>query len=221
LKKEGAVGSFKTGSPFVLEITRYRGYMNELSAAVNAIETRDPQVRQVLRYPNSTLTTPSAPVIPGGNLTPKALKELLDDMVATLLAYNAVGLAAVQIGVPLQILVVRDEKSGPVKVINPRLVSASGHSYEIEGCLSFPGVFFRVARPADVVIEYFDENLVKQTTGCNGLLGRAIQHEMDHLKGETFLDRLSNLERQNVLRKMKHRARKVKALAASLTRRGR
>jgi peptide deformylase len=203
-----------------LEITRYRENMNELSAAVEAIEARQPQVRRVLAYPNPLLSAPSAPVIPGGNLTPKALKELLDDMVATMHAHNAVGLAAVQIGVPLQILVVQDEARQPIRVINPRLVSAGGHSYEVEGCLSFPGTFIRVARPDNVVVEYFDENLVKQTAHRGGLLGRAIQHEMDHLKGETFLGRLSNIERQNVVRKMKIRARKTKALVATL-RRGR
>lgn len=178
---------------------------------------RQPKVLEILKYPDSTLNKVSMPVLPGSNITLDQLKETLDDMVATMQANRAVGLAGIQIGVPLQMLVVQDQRLVPVKVVNPRLVEVSGHSFELEGCLSFPGLFLRVKRPESVVVEYLDENLEKCTTAADELLGRAIQHEMDHLLGKTFLDRISSVERTDALRKLKLAQRKRKALVRQLT----
>jgi peptide deformylase len=80
-----------------------------------------------------------------------------------------------------------------------------------EGCLSFLGLFVSVKRPARATVEYWDEKGCKQTASKDGLLGRAIQHEIDHLDGKTFLDRMSNLERSNALNKNKAAKRRLKA----------
>lgn len=194
--------------------------MKDLTTAVDAISPRRAQVLEVLTHPNPRLTVPSQPVVIGPALALSAIQDTLNDMVATMQARRAVGLAAIQIGVPYRMLVVQDEQLKPVKVINPRVISTKGHSFTVEGCLSFPGLFLKVARPETVSIEYFDENLTKQTLEEGALLGRAIQHEMDHLDGKTFLDAVSSIERSGALRKLRIMARKVRALRKSLTAKG-
>lgn len=191
--------------------------MDNLNASIEAMNVRQPVVRSVLKYPDAMLQKASEPVIIGSTFSLTLLKYTLDDMVATMQAHRAVGLAGIQIGVPLRLLVVQDANMQPVRVVNPRIVEQTGHSFELEGCLSFPGLFMRVPRPAHVVIEYFDEQLQRQETGYGSLLGRAILHEMDHLDGKTYLDRVSSIERESALRKLKHRKRKLDALVKSLT----
>ena len=197
-------------------ISRYKLDMNELDTAVQSIQTHHPRTLQIIQYPNPMLTQVSMAVIPGVNISPTEMRELLDDMVATMQANRAVGLAAIQIGVPLRMLVVQDQTQQPIRVMNPRIVEMSGSRFEQEGCLSFPGLFLRIARPAEVVVEYFDENLEVRRTGLGGLLGRAIQHEIDHLDGKTFLDRVSKVGRSNALTKIKAVQRKFKRFATQL-----
>ena len=117
------------------------------------------------------------------------LSILLDDMIETLHATkNAVGLAAVQIGV-LKCAVVIDVGEGVIELINPKIVEKKGEQNEIEGCLSFPGVQKRVKRPSFVVVEAKNRKGEKITVKGEGLLARALCHEVDHLNGIVFLDR--------------------------------
>lgn len=168
-----------------------------------------PVVLDVLMYPNPMLQEISGLVttsIPGD----ENLQKLISNMETTLRRYRALGLAAIQVGVPLQIILVKDTKEDKVHIIiNPALKSIKGERYEKEGCLSVPGVFVRILRPESVEIEYFDRNGDKQTTNEGGMLGRAILHEIDHLAGITFLDRMNFVQKTAALKKLKTIKRKM------------
>lgn len=173
---------------------------------------RIPRMLEIVQWPDPILNTKSSLIL-NDIVDNKDLQDLLDDMVATMTAYKAVGLAAIQVGVPVRALVVTDSNgSTPIKVINPVLKSENGRVYTHEGCLSFPGLFVKVARPESVVVQYFDENGELKETNSTGLLGRAIQHEMDHLDGKTYLDKLNRFERSRALNKFKIIKRKIKKL---------
>lgn len=192
--------------------------MDQLLAASDIKTTRAGVVLPILQYPHPTLTTPASPVI-SDIANDESLQGLLNDMVATMKAARAAGLAAPQVGVGLRVLVVQDETGKVTKAINPRVVEVSSETERMkEGCLSFMGLFINVARPAEAVIEYFDETGKLVTSAEDGHLGRALLHEIDHLDGKTFLDRVSNFERREALRKNEHAKRKVKALQKSLGR---
>lgn len=117
------------------------------------------------------------------------LAVLLDDMIETLHSMkNAVGLAAVQIGV-LKCAAVIDVGEGVIELINPKIVEKKGEQNEVEGCLSFPGVQKNVKRPSVVVVEAYNRKGEKIKIKGEGLLARALCHEIDHLNGIVFLDR--------------------------------
>ncbi len=180
----------------------------KLEQEIKDIKVMTGSVLQVVQWPDPILRTVSKPVI-SGIKEDKALQELLDDMVATMQGYGAVGLAAVQVGVPLRVLVVQDQNRKPVKVINPVIKDLDGHSFQQEGCLSFPGLFIAVKRAAEVVVEFYDENGDKNTTVANELLGRAIQHEIDHLDGKVFIDLVSKLNKADTMKKYERLQRKT------------
>lgn len=119
------------------------------------------------------------------------IKMILDDMVETLHSYNGVGLAAPQIGI-LKRLVVIDlyDDKGPIKLINPKIVKQKGQQEVEEGCLSFPNKFAKIIRPAEIVIEALNENGKKIKIKGEGLLAQAISHELDHLDGILFVDKI-------------------------------
>lgn len=119
------------------------------------------------------------------------IKEILDDMVETLHKYNGVGLAAVQVGI-LKRLVVIDlyDGKGPMKLINPVIIKQKGEQEVEEGCLSFPNKYVRVIRPADVTVEALDENGKKIKIHGKELLAQALSHEIDHLEGIVYLDKM-------------------------------
>lgn len=133
--------------------------------------------------------------------------QLIDDMLDTMYAAPGIGLAAPQVGVTKRILVadVSDDpkKPQPYALINPKIVSESDElfTYE-EGCLSLPSYYAEVERPAEVTIEYLDRDGKEQTLTADGLLSTCIQHEMDHLDGIIFVDHLSSLKRNMILKKM-------------------
>lgn len=137
-----------------------------------------------------------------------ALRQLLDDMVETMYAAKGIGLAAPQIGVPLRAIVMdlaRDEEedAAPRKFLNPEIVWESDDEVPCEeGCLSVPGQYAEVTRPAQCRVRYQDENGVRHEIDCDGLLAVCIQHEMDHLEGVLFVDHLSTLKRNMILRKV-------------------
>lgn len=119
------------------------------------------------------------------------LQVLIDDMIETMHKYNGVGLAAVQVGV-LKRLVVIDiyDETGPIVLINPVIIKTKGAKEVDEGCLSFPNEFAKVVRPEEVVAEYTDRDGKRMRIKAKELLAQAICHEVDHLNGEVFIDKI-------------------------------
>lgn len=119
------------------------------------------------------------------------IQVLIDDMIETMHKYNGVGLAAVQVGILKRVIVIDlyDEK-GPIVLINPVIIKTKGEQEVEEGCLSFPNQFAKVIRPAEVVVEYTDRKGKKVKTKAKELLAQAICHEIDHLNGEVFMDKI-------------------------------
>ena len=135
------------------------------------------------------------------------LRALMDDMLETMYAAPGIGLAGVQIGILKRLIVIdvsRDEeKKSPLFLINPEIISKSSNTsvYE-EGCLSLPGYFAEIERPAECQIEYLDYHGKKKKMKASGLLATCIQHEVDHLNGILFIDYLSKLKRDMVIKKL-------------------
>lgn len=119
------------------------------------------------------------------------IQVLIDDMIETMHKYNGVGLAAVQVGVLKRVIVIDlyDDK-GPITMINPVIKKTKGEQEVEEGCLSFPNEFAKVVRPAEVWAEYTDRNGKKIKIKAKELLAQAICHEVDHLNGEVFIDKI-------------------------------
>lgn len=119
------------------------------------------------------------------------IQILVDDMIETMHKYNGVGLAAVQVGVLKRVIVIDlyDDK-GPIVMINPIIMKTKGEHEMDEGCLSFPNQFAKVMRPEEVVAEYTDRNGKRMRVKAKELLAQAISHEVDHLNGEVFMDKI-------------------------------
>ena len=135
------------------------------------------------------------------------IERLIDDMIETMYAAPGVGLAATQIGVPLRIFVVdvsvgRDPE-GLIVMVNPEFVERDGTQLEEEGCLSVPGFNATVVRPMHAVIKALDRQGQPFQHEGTGLLARAFQHEMDHLDGTLFVDRLRGIKRDLIVRKIR------------------
>ena len=146
------------------------------------------------------------------------LRELLNDMLETMYAAPGIGLAAVQIGVLKRLIVIdisKDkEKKNPLFLINPEIISRSKKTtiYE-EGCLSLPGHFAEIERPAECQIKFIDYNGKKKELSANGLLATCIQHEVDHLNGVLFIDYLSKLKKDMIVKKLiKHKQKLNKVI---------
>ncbi len=119
------------------------------------------------------------------------LQILIDDMIETMHKYNGVGLAAVQVGILKRVVVIDlyDDK-GAIVLINPVITKTKGEQEVDEGCLSFPNEFAKVIRPAEVTAEYTDRNGKRMKIKAKELLAQAISHEVDHLNGELFIDKI-------------------------------
>ena len=159
-------------------------------------------LRPILRYGERPLHTPAAPVTRFDD----ELQRLIDDMIETMYAAPGIGLAAPQVGVPLRVVVVdlsvgRD-RTQLITLVNPEFVQREGTQLEEEGCLSVPGFNATVLRPSRVVIQGLDREENRQTFEGTGLLARAFQHEMDHLDGRLFVDRLRGIKRDVIVRKI-------------------
>lgn len=146
----------------------------------------------------------------------KELPALLTDMFETTDAVNGAGLAANQIGLDMRLAVIKihreNERPLSLVIINPELVEKSGTLYEDEGCLSFPGLFAKVRRAAKVKVRALNEKGMPIEINAEGLFARALQHEMDHLDGITFVDRLplmSRLKLKPALMKLRSRWKKI------------
>jgi peptide deformylase len=164
-------------------------------------------IRPILRLGDSVLTTPARPV---EAITPH-IQALIDDMIETMYAAPGVGLAAPQIGQSLRIFVIdlsvgRDPK-GVIVMVNPEFVEREGMQLEEEGCLSLPGFTSTVARPKRAVVKGLDRDGEPHRVEGSGLLARALQHEMDHLDGCLFVDRLRGISRDLIVRKVKKLAK--------------
>jgi peptide deformylase len=140
------------------------------------------------------------------------LRKLADDMLATMYDAPGIGLAAIQIGAPLRMLVIdlakEDEEPAPHVFINPQILSRSDERsvYE-EGCLSIPDYYAEVERPATVRASYLDRDGRMQEIEAEGLMATCLQHEIDHLDGVLFIDHISKLKRDMVVRKFKKLAK--------------
>jgi peptide deformylase len=164
-------------------------------------------IRPIVKYGHPVLHRPSAPVkdIDG------SLVELATDMVETMYAAPGIGLAAPQIAVPLRVIVidlsVGEDKGQLITLVNPELVEKEGEQYHEEGCLSVPGYGGTPVRPARVVVKGLDLEGKDRVYEGQELLARAFCHEIDHLDGLVFVDRLSPLKRDLLKRKLKKRVR--------------
>jgi peptide deformylase len=134
------------------------------------------------------------------------LRKLMDDMLETMYVAPGIGLAAIQIGVPKRVIVIdlsKGDEKKPFYFVNPRIIkkSENNSTYE-EGCLSVPGQFAEVDRPDQCHISYLDYNGQKKELKAEGLLATCIQHEMDHLEGILFIDYLSKLKKNFIVKKL-------------------
>jgi peptide deformylase len=164
-------------------------------------------IRPILKYGDDALHAPAQPV---DGVTPD-VDRLVGDMIETMYAAPGIGLAAPQIGVPLRILVIdlsvgRDPE-GLIVMINPEFVDRGGMQLEEEGCLSLPGFNATVVRPSRVVVKGLDRTGTEYVREGTALLARAFQHEMDHLEGTLFVDRLRGIKRDLIVRKIRKLAR--------------
>jgi peptide deformylase len=167
-------------------------------------------IRPILRYGDPALHRPASEVTAFDD----ALQQLINDMIETMYAAPGVGLAANQIGVPLRIFVV-DLSVGRnhqelVVMVNPVFVAREGMQLEEEGCLSAPGFNATVVRPSKATVRGFDRDGTEQVIEGTGLLARAFQHEMDHLDGMVFIDRLRGIKRDLIVRKIQKMKRSGK-----------
>lgn len=158
-------------------------------------------IREIRLFGDPVLREPAEPVA----AIDDRVRALVADLVETMYEADGVGLAAPQVGVGLRVIVVdtrEEEGSGALALINPRIADASAETDKVEeGCLSIPGIAEIVERPARVVVEALDPDGEPVRIEADGLSARALQHEVDHLDGVLFLDRLSALKRKMALQK--------------------
>ncbi len=160
-------------------------------------------LRPIVRFGAPVLQSAARPV----ETFDDDLQQLIDDMIETMYAAPGIGLAAPQVGVPLRVCVIDitgGKRDGEViTLVNPEFVSRTGMQLEDEGCLSVPGFTATVARPEHAVVRGLDREGRPKTVEGSGLLARALQHELDHLDGRLFLDRLRGIKREMIVRKIR------------------
>ena len=159
-------------------------------------------LRPIRRYGDPVLRKKAEPV---QGITDE-IQTLIDDMVETMYDALGIGLAAPQIGISLRVIVIDEgtrESSGPMVFLNPVIVGQTGSLRGEEGCLSLPGVYGEVVRAEWVRVEALDRHGAPVRLEARGLLARVFQHELDHLDGILFLDRLDKIQRDRIKRKIK------------------
>jgi peptide deformylase len=157
-------------------------------------------VLTIRKYGDPILRRKAEPV---GPITPD-LRRIVADMIDTMYDEAGIGLAAPQVGIPLRLMVVgHDPKREPQALVNPRLTEQSGLVTAEEGCLSIPGIFADVTRAARVRLAATDLEGAPVSLDANGLLARVLQHELDHLDGVLFIDRLDAMTRDRIKRRIK------------------
>jgi peptide deformylase len=168
-------------------------------------------IREVITYPNKLLRTKSKDV----EKFDEELHTLLDDMYDTMISESGVGLAAIQVAVPLNVLIINlpDEydiqnKEDLIEAINPVIVEKDGEQVNVEGCLSVPGFNEEVKRAQHIVVEFFDRFGKKHKVEAQDFIAVAWQHEMEHLTGHLFIENLSIIKRKKFEKEWK---KKLKA----------
>ena len=137
-------------------------------------------------------------------------KELKANMVEIMLNNNGIGLAANQVEFDGQVFVMGDKEDNATICINPQILQHTEETVQdIEGCLSFPGIYVNVTRPKEILAEWYDENLEKQTVKVSGYSAKCFLHEWDHLQGVTFKDRVSKLKWNMALKKARKKRKNV------------
>lgn len=171
--------------------------------------------RDIITLPDPMLRKPSAPI----ERVDDALRALMDDMLETMYVAPGIGLAAVQLAIPRRLIVMdvnyrrageagEDEEEGgekpkaPICMVNPEIVARSDalHVHE-EGCLSIPEFYAEIERPAKITVRYIDREGKQCEMVCEDMLATVVQHEVDHLNGKLFIDYLSRLKRDRVIKK--------------------
>ena len=170
-------------------------------------------IREIVVYPDKRLRKVSKDVLEFD----EKLHELLDDMYETMIAKEGIGLAAIQIGIDKNALLINlaDEEGNQYKedlleVINPKITHLEGSEIYQEGCLSIPGFYEDIQRAKNITVEYFDRFGNKIVRDLDGLLAIAMQHEMDHLKGHLFIEKLSYLKRKKFEKEWKKKLKSGK-----------
>ncbi|MDP1673407.1 MAG: peptide deformylase [Burkholderiales bacterium] len=161
----------------------------------------------ILHYPDRRLHKTAAPVA----RVDDKIRKLIKDMAQTMYAAPGIGLAATQVDVHLRIIVIDiSEAHDQLQVlINPEIISAEGEKECEEGCLSVPGIYEKVTRAAKIVVSALDGNGHPQTIEADGLLAVCIQHEMDHLVGRVFVEKLSRLKQQRIIARLNKQQRQA------------
>ncbi|MBS0532590.1 MAG: peptide deformylase [Proteobacteria bacterium] len=166
-------------------------------------------IRDILIIPEKKLRLKSEPI----KAFDKPLRALVDDMFETMYEAPGIGLAAIQIGEPVRVITLdvakKDDPKEPQVFINPEIVWSSDETstYE-EGCLSIPEYYEEVERPAKVRVKYFDADGKAHEVEADGLLATCLQHEIDHINGVLFIDHISKLKRDMVIKKFTKAAKK-------------
>ena len=164
-------------------------------------------LRQIVKYGDETLHTPALEV----DKITSDIRVLIEDMTETMYAAQGIGLAAPQIGISLRIIVI-DTSLGKnandlISMINPKIIEYAGIQKEEEGCLSLPGFEVIIPRPRRIVIQGLNQQGKTETFEGTNLLARAFQHELDHLEGSLYLDRLRGIKRELILKKINKKLR--------------
>lgn len=159
----------------------------------------------ILTYPDPRLHTIAKPVAHVDD----RIRRLIDDMAETMYAAPGIGLAATQVNVHEQVIVIdiSDQRDQLLALINPEIVAAAGRELAEEGCLSVPGIYDKVERAASITVRALDRDGKSFTLDADGLLAVCIQHEMDHLKGKVFVEYLSSLKQNRIKTKLRKRDR--------------
>lgn len=164
-------------------------------------------ILNILHYPDERLHKVAKPV----EKVDDEIRRLIDDMAETMYAAPGIGLAATQVDRHLRVIVidVSEDKSGLIALVNPKLISLDGKTRFEEGCLSVPGIYEEVERAERVTVEALDRDGNSYRLDAEGLLAICIQHEIDHLDGKVFVEKLSRLKLDRILVKLKKNQRKT------------
>jgi peptide deformylase len=180
-----------------------------LTAHKRPLTSRHMALREIIKLPDPRLRQVSKPV----DKVTDEVKTLVADMFETMYEAPGIGLAAIQVGVPQRVVTLdlarKDEPRQPQVIVNPEIVwSADERSTYEEGCLSIPEFYEEVERPAQVKVRYTDLDGNPHEVEANGLLATCLQHEIDHLNGVLFIDHISRLKRERIIKKFTKAAKR-------------